>query len=91
MCLTNRSDCPQQAAVQPAFPGFTPQAPNILAYFTGAAGTERSEDCLTLNIWSKPTARSYTADKPVFVLFHGGRKATSFYSSISSVLSELCQ
>lgn len=36
---------------------------------------QRSEDCLTLNIWSKPTAKSYKADKPVFVLFHGGRKS----------------
>ncbi|KAH7396721.1 carboxylesterase-like protein [Phaeosphaeria sp. MPI-PUGE-AT-0046c] len=66
-------DCPQQAAVQPQFPGFTSQALRILAYFTGGAGTQRSEDCLTLNIWSKETARSANADKPVFVLFHGGR------------------
>jgi cholinesterase len=70
----HHSDCPQQAAVQPAFPGFTSQALRILASFTGAAGTQRSEDCLTLNIWSKPSAKSLTADKPVFVLFHGGRK-----------------
>ncbi|KAH6639880.1 carboxylesteras-like protein [Boeremia exigua] len=68
-------DCPSQPAVQPAFPGFTTQARRILAYFTGAAGTQRSEDCLTLNIWAKPTTKSYKADKPVFVLFHGGRFA----------------
>ncbi|KAF1947361.1 carboxylesteras-like protein [Clathrospora elynae] len=68
-------DCPQQAAVQPLFPGFTSQAPRILGYFTGAAGTERSEDCLTLNIWSRQTVKSATADKPVLVLFHGGRFA----------------
>jgi cholinesterase len=67
------SDCPQQAAIQSLFPGFTSQAPGILSYFTGAAGTERSEDCLTLNIWSKQTIKSSKADKPVFVLFHGGR------------------
>ncbi|KAL5390289.1 hypothetical protein DPSP01_001861 [Paraphaeosphaeria sporulosa] len=73
--LTNRSDCPQQAAVQPAFPGFTAQALRILAYFTGAANTTRSEDCLTLNIWAKPTKKSHKADKPVFILFHGGRFA----------------
>ncbi|KAF2708538.1 carboxylesteras-like protein [Pleomassaria siparia CBS 279.74] len=68
-------DCPQIAATQPAFPGFTAQALRVLSYFTAAAGTQRSEDCLTLNIWSKPTARSFKAEKPVWVLFHGGRFA----------------
>ncbi|KAL5408038.1 hypothetical protein PMIN04_011541 [Paraphaeosphaeria minitans] len=68
-------DCPQQASTQPAFPGFTSQARRILAYFTGAANTTRSEDCLTLNIWAKPTAKSSKADKPVYILFHGGRFA----------------
>ncbi|KAF2844991.1 carboxylesteras-like protein, partial [Plenodomus tracheiphilus IPT5] len=67
-------DCPQQAATQPAFPGFTSQAKRILAYFTAAAGTQRSEDCLTLNIWSKHASKP-KADTPVFVLFHGGRFA----------------
>lgn len=67
-------DCPQQAATQPAFPGFTSQAARILAYFTAATGTQRSEDCLTLNIWSKQTGKN-EANKPVFVLFHGGRFA----------------
>lgn len=71
--LTIYSDCPQQATTQPAFPGFTSQALGVLAYFTGAAGTQRSEDCLTLNIWSKQTAKSFEAEKAVFVLFHGGR------------------
>ncbi|KAF1847616.1 carboxylesteras-like protein [Cucurbitaria berberidis CBS 394.84] len=68
-------DCPQQAAVQPLSSGFTPQAARVLGSFTGAAGTQRNEDCLTLNIWSKQRARSSKADKPVFVLFHGGRFA----------------
>ncbi|KAG9195562.1 hypothetical protein G6011_00683 [Alternaria panax] len=44
-------------------------------FFTAGVGTLRSEDCLTLNIWSKPTAKSAEAKKPVFVLFHGGRFA----------------
>ncbi|RMZ70289.1 triacylglycerol lipase V precursor [Pyrenophora seminiperda CCB06] len=69
------SDCPQQAAIQPDFPGFTPQAKSILNLFTASAGTQRSEDCLTLNIWSKPSLKSLVAKKPVFVLFHGGRFA----------------
>ncbi|KAF2106166.1 carboxylesteras-like protein [Lophiotrema nucula] len=68
-------DCPQVAATQPAFPGFTTQALRILSYFTAAAGTQRSEDCLTLSIWSKTTNKSLKADKPVWVLFHGGRFA----------------
>lgn len=72
--LTMHSDCPQQGAPLPAFPGFTDAATRILTFFTGAAGTERNEDCLTLNIWSKQTARSSRSDKPVFVLFHGGRQ-----------------
>ncbi|KAI8937958.1 hypothetical protein NX059_005640 [Plenodomus lindquistii] len=67
-------DCPQQAATQPAFPGFTSQAARILAYFTAATGTLRSEDCLTLNVWSKQI-RNVKAKKAVFVLFHGGRFA----------------
>lgn len=81
--LILHSDCPQQAAVQPQFPGFTPQALRILSYFTAAAGTQRSEDCLTLNIWSKETARSVQADKPVFVLFHGGRQSQDSVSVVS--------
>lgn len=70
------SDCPQQAAIQPRFPGFTPQALTILSQFTAAAGTKRSEDCLTLNVWSKSTPKSSQSDKPVFVLFHGGRQSS---------------
>ncbi|USP82103.1 hypothetical protein yc1106_09377 [Curvularia clavata] len=68
-------DCPQQAATQPKFPGFTPQALRILNYFTSAAGTKRSEDCLILNIWAKPSRKSADAGKPVWILFHGGRFA----------------
>lgn len=73
--MTFHSDCPQQAAIQPQFPSFTSQALRILSYFTAAAGTQRSEDCLTMNIWSKETARSEHAEKPVLVLFHGGRQS----------------
>ncbi|KAJ8115148.1 hypothetical protein OPT61_g3137 [Boeremia exigua] len=69
------SGCPQGVAVQPDFPGFTPQARDILSAFTSGSGTQRSEDCLTLNIWSRPTAKAVKSDKPVFVLFHGGRFA----------------
>ncbi|KAI2483261.1 hypothetical protein Ptr902_05578 [Pyrenophora tritici-repentis] len=68
-------DCPQQAAIQSNFPGFTPQARTILNLSTVSAGTQRSDDCLILNIWSKPSNKSAENKKPVFVLFHGGRFA----------------
>lgn len=72
------SDCPQQATAQPKFPGFTSQALRILSYFTSAAGTQRSEDCLVLNIWAKPSKRSANLGQPVWVLFHGGRMLPIF-------------
>jgi cholinesterase len=52
----------------------TPQAHQIISYFTSAAGTPQSEDCLTLNIWSKPAKNSHKSNKPVVVFFYGGRK-----------------
>ncbi|KAI4649478.1 hypothetical protein J4E93_003798 [Alternaria ventricosa] len=36
------------------------------------------EDCLTLNIWSKPSVNSANAKKPVYVFFHGGRFAGGY-------------
>ncbi|KAH8903667.1 cholinesterase precursor [Coniochaeta sp. PMI_546] len=66
-------DCPLTASKPVDYPGFTPQAQRIVNYFASAAGTPQSEDCLTLNIWSKPTANSDKAAKPVMVFFYGGR------------------
>ena len=65
-------DCPANPA-KPVlnFPNHTAQEPQIVAYFAGEAGTPQSEDCLTLNIWSKGAGRSC---KPVLVWFYGGRK-----------------
>lgn len=68
------NDCPLSPSPPVDYPGFTPQAPRILEYFASAAGTPQGEDCLTLNIWSKPTRRCTTGDKPVIVFFYGGRK-----------------
>ncbi|CRK23594.1 hypothetical protein BN1723_013044 [Verticillium longisporum] len=68
-------DCPLSASPTPDFPGFTPQARRIVSFFASGAGTPQSEDCLTLNIWAKPTARSTRAAKPVVVFFYGGRFA----------------
>ncbi|KAK0615035.1 cholinesterase precursor [Bombardia bombarda] len=66
-------DCPLTASKPVNYPGFTPQAQTIINYFASAAGTPQSEDCLTLNVWSKPTSTSDRANKPVLVFFYGGR------------------
>ncbi|TQV96670.1 hypothetical protein V2A60_002945 [Cordyceps javanica] len=68
-------DCPLTPSSPVDYPGFTPQAPRILSYFASGAGTNKSEDCLTLNIWAKTTAASFKAQKPVIVFFYGGRFA----------------
>ncbi|KAK3696624.1 hypothetical protein LTR37_017877 [Vermiconidia calcicola] len=70
------SDCPQASSPPYDFPGFTPRAQQIINYFAGNAGTRRDEDCLTLNIWTRPLASSCeSAQKPVLVFFYGGRTA----------------
>lgn len=67
-------DCPLTPSPPVDYPGFTPQAPRVLSYFASGAGTNKSEDCLTLNIWAKTTAASHKSKKPVIVFFYGGRK-----------------
>ncbi|KAK2592457.1 hypothetical protein QQS21_009836 [Conoideocrella luteorostrata] len=67
------NDCPLSPSPPVNYPGFTSQAPRILDYFASSAGTPQGEDCLTLNIWSKPTPRSRHGGKPVVVFFYGGR------------------
>lgn len=62
-------DCPLTASKPVDYPGFTPQAQRIVDYFGSATGTPQSEDCLTLNIWAKPTLEL----KPVIVFIYGGR------------------
>ncbi|SPQ24842.1 b05a4d56-04e7-4832-8fd7-1777951de8d0 [Thermothielavioides terrestris] len=66
-------DCPLTPSKPVDYPGFTPQAQRIINYFASGAGTPQSEDCLTLNIWSKATSTAATAKKPVIVFFYGGR------------------
>ncbi|KAJ4258047.1 hypothetical protein NW762_008187 [Fusarium torreyae] len=68
-------DCPLTPGKKVDYPGHTPQAQRIISYFASGAGTPQSEDCLTLNIWSKATAKSAIGDKPVLVFFYGGRFA----------------
>ncbi|KAH6615577.1 Alpha/Beta hydrolase protein [Chaetomium sp. MPI-SDFR-AT-0129] len=67
------ADCPLTPPKPVDYPEFTPQAQRIINYFTSGTGTPQSEDCLTLNIWSKATPAADTANKPVVVYFYGGR------------------
>lgn len=41
--------------------------------FVGQADSPESEDCLTLNVWTKPTRKRHRQRKPVLVWIHGGR------------------
>ncbi|KAH7184849.1 Alpha/Beta hydrolase protein [Fusarium flagelliforme] len=68
-------DCPLSPSKKVDYPDMTPQAQQIISLFASAAGTPQSEDCLTLNIWSKATGNSAKANKPVLVFFYGGRFA----------------
>lgn len=67
-------DCPLSPSRKVNFPDMTPQAQDIISFFASNAGTPQSEDCLTLNIWSKATPNSVKANKPVLVFFYGGRE-----------------
>lgn len=71
-------DCPLAPSRPVDYPGFTPQAPRIIRYYTSGAGNPQSEDCLTLNIWSKSTPKAVAKNKPVIVFFYGGRKSGVF-------------
>ncbi|KAJ5157759.1 uncharacterized protein N7482_008859 [Penicillium canariense] len=64
------ADCPANTGSTPKYPGFTPQAPQIIKSFTQQLGTSQSEDCLYLNVWTTPTVKDL---KPVLFWIHGGR------------------
>ena len=53
------------------YPNHTPQEIQVVAHFATEDGTPQSEDCLTLNIWSKASDKTL---KPVLVWFYGGRR-----------------
>ncbi|KAH7397157.1 Alpha/Beta hydrolase protein [Pyrenochaeta sp. MPI-SDFR-AT-0127] len=74
-------DCPQNQASFFAYPNATSQYRKIYANFVNQGNNTQSEDCLTLNVWAKPTKLA----KPVIVWIHGGRYSagtsnTPFYN-----------
>ena len=68
--------CPSFESGAMSYPQFSPQAQDILDAFTVVKGTSalQDEDCLTLNIWTKPSPVSDGTGKPVVVFIYGGRK-----------------
>ncbi|KAI0392026.1 alpha/beta-hydrolase [Xylariaceae sp. FL0594] len=80
-------DCPQNTASVFAYPNATPQYQRIYGSFVNQLNNTQSEDCLTLNIWSRggqSSSRSSSSStskaqrlklklKPVIVWIHGGR------------------
>jgi hypothetical protein len=52
------------------YPDKTPQFDSIFEAFAAINNYTQSEDCLTLNIWSKQDSSRL---KPVYVHFYGGR------------------
>lgn len=65
-------DCPQNTAAYFAYPNATEQYRNVYAAFVNQLNNTQSEDCLTLNIWTRGGVSS-TWQKPVLVFIHGGR------------------
>ncbi|KAI1909220.1 hypothetical protein LOZ65_006565 [Ophidiomyces ophidiicola] len=66
-------DCVFTPSRRVSFPAATPNFPRILSAFTGGLGNAQSEDCLTLNVWTKSTG---ARKRPVLVFFYGGRFTT---------------
>jgi len=70
------ADCPQTTSSIFAYPNATSQYGRIVANFANSESNHtQSEDCLTLNIWSK--ASSDGQSKPVIVFFYGGSQFSS--------------
>ncbi|CAG7991560.1 unnamed protein product [Penicillium nalgiovense] len=58
------------------YPNKIPQFDGIFESFAAINNNTQSEDCLTLNVWSKPDPNQL---KPVYVKFHGGIVVTVNY------------
>jgi cholinesterase len=70
--------CPSFESGPPSYPQMSPQAQDILGAFTviKGRGVLQGEDCLNLNIWTKPSLASSDKAKPVVVFIHGGRESS---------------
>ncbi|KAI7296646.1 cholinesterase [Hortaea werneckii] len=67
-------DCPQGSRPPFDLSFLTPQAQQIIDFFSGNAGTQRDENCLTLNVWTKAIQNGHSCGGlPVLVFFYGGR------------------
>lgn len=66
-------DCPQNTASYFAYPNATAQYRNVYAAFVNQLNNTQSEDCLTLNVWSKGGDPAAEEKKPVIVFIYGGR------------------
>lgn len=67
------ADCLSNKPPVSPFPNFAePSGFRVWNMFAAQTGNPSSEDCLSLNIWTKTPDNS--AKKPVLVWFHGGRK-----------------
>ncbi|KAK5013810.1 hypothetical protein LTR39_003470, partial [Cryomyces antarcticus] len=65
-------DCPANVSPTYTFPNLTTLGQRIASKFADQAGNHtQSEDCLTLNIWTKTSSRK--SRKPVLLWIHGGR------------------
>ncbi|EER24802.1 cholinesterase, putative [Coccidioides posadasii C735 delta SOWgp] len=71
--FVSTADCVFTPSKLVAFPDATPNFAEIFTSFTGGRGNPQSEDCLTLNIWTKGLNN---AKRPVLVFFYGGRFTT---------------
>ena len=76
---TQGYDCPQAQSRFFAYPNATDQYARVYANFVNSLNNTQSEDCLTLNVWSKPAegpgtdVAGGTGLKPVLVWIYGGR------------------
>ncbi|OGE50273.1 hypothetical protein PENARI_c017G12199 [Penicillium arizonense] len=88
--LRESSDCIYTPSSLVDYPNKTASFDRVFESFTTVNNHTQSEDCLTLNIWSKV---SHEPLKPVYIHFYGGRWTsgttnTKFYNGASFASSE---
>lgn len=64
-------DCPANIAPPSTYTGLTASGRCVYVNFVDQVGNPQSEDCLTLNIWTKATTNP--KPKAVLLWIHGGR------------------